>query len=75
MNHNDKSLANIAVGLCVLVVGISNLLDPPLVRPSGRWSAIFGPLFDAFGTNGPALALVAIGVVFIVFGIILRGKK
>ena len=75
MNDKDKGNAHIALGGCSLLFGLLDLTKTSVTRPTGRWSVIFGPLFDAFGPSGPAMASVVIGIVLIFFGIVLRSKK
>lgn len=74
MNNKDKGNANIGIGFVGLVLGLVKLFEPPSIRPTGRWSIIFGPLFDSFGPAGPAAAFIAIGFLLIIFGIFLRCK-
>lgn len=75
MNNKDKGLANIGLGVCGVVLGLEKMFGQSFGRPTGKWSVIFGPLFDSFGPKGPALASIAIGMVFVIFGLVLRGKK
>ena len=75
MNNKDKGNANIGIGACSLVLGLVKMLEPSSGRPTGRWSLIFGPLFDTFGPSGPAVASILVGAALIFFGIFLRGKK
>lgn len=75
MNNKDKGLASIGIGLCSLVFGSVDLLWVSSARPTGRWSLIFGPLFDSFGPAGPAMASMVIGIGLIFFGFVLRSKK
>ncbi|MDP1690701.1 MAG: hypothetical protein Q8L49_01845 [Burkholderiaceae bacterium] len=75
MNNKDKGLAFIGIGACLVVLALANLIQPSPARPTGRWSLIFGPLFDAFGPLGPALAFAGLGAGFALVGYILRGKK
>ena len=75
MNNKDMGLANIGIGVCGCVLGLVELINPPTTRPTGRWSLIFGPLFDSFGPSGPAMTWFAVGVALIVFGTFLWSKK
>lgn len=75
MNNKEKGNGNIGIGLCGVILGIAKLISPSLERPTGRWSFIFGPLFDLFGVSGVGLINVIIGVTFIYFGFYLRRKK
>jgi hypothetical protein len=75
MDNKDKGNAHIGIGAVAMVFGILEFFSMSPTRPTGRWSLIYGPLFDSFGPIGPALAHVFIGMLFIIFGFILRGKK
>ena len=75
MNNKDKGNAHIGIGAVAVVFGILEFASMSQTRPTGRWSLIFGPLFDSFGPSGPALAHFFIGILFIIFGFFLRGKK
>lgn len=75
MNNWDKGNAYAGLGGVSLVLGLVKLAYPSSDRPTGRWSLIYGPLFDYFGPLGPAIAFVAFGVMLIVFGFFLRSKK
>jgi hypothetical protein len=65
----------VGLGLCSLVLGLVKLAELPSVRPTGRWSLIFGPLYDSFGPSGPAISSIFIGLVLIGIGFFLRSKK
>jgi hypothetical protein len=75
MNNKDKGNADIGIGVCAVVLGLVKLSESSSVRPTGRWSLIFGPLFDSFGAYGPAMASLAIGGGLIIYGFFLRSKK
>jgi hypothetical protein len=75
MNNKDKGNANIGIVICALVLGLVKLPESSSTRPTGRWSLIFGPLFDSFGSCGPAIATLAIGGGLIIFRFFLRGKN
>lgn len=75
MNNKDKGLAFFGLGGCLLVLGLAKFFDTSSLRPTGRWSLVFGPLFDAFGPPGPALGFIALGAAFACVGYVLRSKK
>jgi hypothetical protein len=47
-----KSALFAGVAAVSLLMGIVEYLDPTLVRPTGRWSILFGNLWDEFGSRG-----------------------
>ena len=75
MNNKDKGLANVWLGVCFVAIGLVDMFGRSSGRPTGKWSVIFGPLFDSFGPKGPAMAWIAIGMGFVIFGFVLKGKK
>ena len=51
-NFNKRN-GYLAIGLCFLVLGITNLLAPPTERPTGgRWGWFLGLLWDWLGAFG-----------------------
>jgi hypothetical protein len=75
MDNKDKGNAHIGLGAVSLTLGMVKVAYPSEQPPTGRWSLIFGPLFDSFGPMGPAIAFVAIGFLLVIFGFFLRSKK
>jgi hypothetical protein len=75
MDKKEKANVYVGLGICSAALGFVKFAEPSSVRPTGRWSFIYGPLFDAFGQSGPAMAFVFIGAVFIGLGLFLRSKK
>lgn len=69
MNHKDWQRANIAIGSIVIALGLFNEFFGKGERPTGRWSVIFGPIFDSFGAHGLNATQILIGLVFIFFAI------
>ena len=64
---STKSQAAIAFALISLIMSISELLQPQLTRPTGRWSFLFGSIWDAFGSNGIAIYWLLISLVLAIF--------
>jgi hypothetical protein len=75
MDNKDKGNANIGIGLCFLVLGMTQIAYSSSTRPTGRWSFVLGPLFDSFGQLGPPMFFIIFGVLFVVFGLSLRSRK
>lgn len=48
-----------------LIAAATNALNGYTQRPTGRWSFVLGPLFDAFGSTGITVAWLALAVVFL----------
>lgn len=75
MDNKDKGNAGIGIGMCCLVLGITQVAYPSASRPTGRWSFVLGPLFDAFGLIGPAMLPIIFGISLVFFGFLLRNRK
>ena len=75
MNNKDKGNAHIVIGAAVVLLGVLDVARLTSGRPTGRWSVIFGPLFDSFGPMGPAIAYVGIGMVLVALGFFYRRQK
>lgn len=75
MNNKDKGNAHIVIGAVAVLLGVLDMASLSSARPTGRWSLIFGPLFDSFGPMGPAIAHIGIGVLLVALGFFYRGKK
>jgi hypothetical protein len=58
--HALVSQAHSPLTQASLVLGLIKLVDPPSVRPTGRWSVMYGPLFDSFGPVEPAAAFIVL---------------
>jgi len=65
---------HLAVGLIALLMACSEFLNPQLTRPTGRWSFLFGPIWDAFGPTGLAAYWALAGLVFLAVDVV-KGKK
>jgi hypothetical protein len=64
----SKKAGFLALGICLLIVAISNLIDPPAARPSGgRWGWLFGLLWDWFGAFGGFYYFLTLSVIFFLF--------
>lgn len=57
-----------------LLMGIVEYLEPTLVRPTGRWSVLFGNLWDLFGSRGIWAYWIVQSLVLFCVAIINRGK-
>jgi hypothetical protein len=75
MSNKDQGNAFIGLGLVGLIGEIFDLIYSEPSRPTGRWSLVFGPLFDSFGFIGLSVIYLFIGFIFVIFGLFLRGKK
>lgn len=75
MNRRDKAIGYLALGVCLVAIGLFDVAQPTSGRPTGRWSFLLGPLFDVFGLVGPGMFSVAVGLVFGVAGLLLWRKK
>lgn len=62
----EKAAAWAGLGLCFVILGMSNWLTPPAPPFSGRWSWLYVSLHEAFGPRGVPLAMFAIGALFVV---------
>lgn len=61
----EKRMAYLGVGLISLIGAAANALDGYQQRPTGRWSFVLGPLFDAFGSHGITALWLAMGAFFL----------
>lgn len=75
MGNKDKGNFWIGIGLVCVVLGATQIANPSSSHPTGRWSFILGPLFDAFGQVGPPMFSIVLGISFVVLGFSLRSKK
>lgn len=57
-----------------LLMGLMEFLQPTLVRPVGRWSVVFGYLWDEFGSMGICIYWVLQSCVLGGFAMI-KGRK
>lgn len=55
----------LGIRLIALIAAAANALEGDSQRPTGRWSFVLGPLFDAFGNTGITVAWLALAVVFL----------
>lgn len=71
----DKNKRNfwIGMGLVSMLLALSNEFDGAGQRPTGRWSWVTGPLFDAFGNRGISALWLAIGALCILAALL--GQK
>lgn len=53
-----------AVSLICLVAAVAEFIQPQLARPTGRWSILFGPIWDAFGWGGLVGYWVVMAAIF-----------
>lgn len=60
-------------GMCT-VMAVTEALSPPVSRPSGKLSFIFGAAYDSIGEYGPALLWGICGVVFLLAALGLRSN-
>ena len=75
MGNKDKGNFGIGIGLVGIVLGATQIAYPSSSHPTGRWSFILGPLFNAFGQVGPPMFSIVLGILFIIFGLLQRSKK
>jgi hypothetical protein len=50
----SKKQIALAGALIFLIMAGAEVLQPHFSRPTGRWSFLFGPIWDAFGWPGLA---------------------
>lgn len=55
----------LGIRLMALIAAAANALSGYTQRPTGRWSFVLGPLFDAFGSTGITIAWLALAAVFL----------
>jgi hypothetical protein len=65
LSKADAKKAGLAIGIGSLVMAITEIADPPVVAPTGRWSWLTAPIFEAFGPYGLCALWVVIGVFLI----------
>lgn len=50
-------------------------LSPTLARPTGKWSFVFGPLWDRWGSGGIIGAWIGMGLVAFAADVLFRTRK
>jgi hypothetical protein len=73
--YEAQRTAFIGLGAVFALLGVVEFLESPQGRPTGRWSAILGPLHDHFGQNGVAIAFILIGAVLITLGTLISKER
>lgn len=70
-----RRTAFVGVGIVFAVLGATRLYLSTDTAPTGRWAFVFGPIYKAFGPYGLSTTFIALGVVFMLIGVLLKEKK
>jgi hypothetical protein len=65
----EKANAWAGIGVLLLIMGGMKWITPDVPPFTGKWSWLYGPLYDAFGPRGTAVAMFSAGALFIVAAI------
>lgn len=73
----EKAGAWAGLGLCFLMLGTMEWLTPPTPPFSGKWSGLYGPLYEAFSPRGIPAAILAAGGWFFIAALLtwLRARR
>jgi hypothetical protein len=69
------SLPAVGLALLTLSMGLSEYLVPTTTKPMGRWSFVFGPIWDQWGSTGVVLYWMCLGALCIVCDQLFRSKQ
>lgn len=58
-----------------LLMALNEWLWPRLARPTGKWSFVFGPLWDRWGSAGMIGAWIGFGLVAFAADVLFRTRK
>jgi uncharacterized membrane protein len=62
LSPKDIAKANIGFALVAFTMAIVEYFDKTTTRPTGRWSILFGPIYDSFGSLGISIWYVLVGL-------------
>lgn len=66
----EKATAWLGLGACVVLLGVMEWTNPSNPPFTGRWSWLKAAAHDALGIHGVAILWLAIGVLFVVGGVL-----
>jgi hypothetical protein len=55
----------LAIGIVAFVMVVVELASPRATAPTGRWSWLTAPIFEAFGSFGLAIVWAIVGLILV----------
>ncbi|MDX1915620.1 MAG: hypothetical protein SFU55_08540 [Methylophilus sp.] len=69
LNKTEANRFILILGAGGWLLALSELLNPTIEAPTGRWSILFKPIYNNFGSHGLALFWFLLGLYFIYTGL------